>query len=399
MSKIQIVVGLQFGDEGKGMVTDYLASQSPNSLVVRFSGGHQCGHTVVNSELGTPEPIRHVFSNFGSGTLRGTPTYWSKYCTVDPVGMMNELAIIKEKFKNTPLEPLLYVDRRCPVTTPYEIHDNHETERHNRHGSVGVGFGATIKREESFYSLTFGDLLYPSILKAKVKSIKENYHHMLGDVIPEREQRFFKCCQAILNCPNIVMVYEMPDPTQFRNIIFEGSQGLLLDQHYGFFPNVTRANTGLTNIDKMPNSVGFSIEDTELFLVTRAYQTRHGNGFMTNEDKPHHIALDPMETNVRNDYQGELRRSLLDTSLLRYGLSKDRFIRKAIKKNLVITCMDHVKNDYSFTHNEDIITSPDETNFIKRVSEILNIPNVYASSSSDSKYMQKLIKAPVAFAS
>jgi adenylosuccinate synthase len=68
--------------------------------VIRFSGGHQAGHTVVTDDT------RHVFSNFGSGTLRGVPTYWSKFCTVEPIGLLNELDALKIKGYN----PILYID-------------------------------------------------------------------------------------------------------------------------------------------------------------------------------------------------------------------------------------------------------------------------------------------------
>ncbi|MEM9930725.1 MAG: adenylosuccinate synthetase, partial [Bacteroidota bacterium] len=80
-----IVLGLAFGDEGKGVTTDYLCRQAERPLVIRFSGGHQAGHTVVS-----PQGRRHVFSNFGAGTLAGAPTFWSKYCTFHPVGYANE---------------------------------------------------------------------------------------------------------------------------------------------------------------------------------------------------------------------------------------------------------------------------------------------------------------------
>ena len=70
-----VIIGLGFGDEGKGLITDYFCSKLKNPLVIRFSGGHQVGHTVIYND------IRHMFSNFGSGTLRNIPTYWSKFCT------------------------------------------------------------------------------------------------------------------------------------------------------------------------------------------------------------------------------------------------------------------------------------------------------------------------------
>ena len=82
------VIGLGCGDCGKGITTDYLCSQAKNPLVVRFSGGQQAGHTVVYNGM------RHTFSNFGSGTLRGAPTFWSKYCTMDPIGIKNEHSVL-----------------------------------------------------------------------------------------------------------------------------------------------------------------------------------------------------------------------------------------------------------------------------------------------------------------
>ena len=75
-----IILGLGYGDEGKGKTTAWLAGQSESPLVIRFSAGHQAGQTVVNDR-----GQRHVFSNFGSGTFSGVPTYWSAYCTFNPV--------------------------------------------------------------------------------------------------------------------------------------------------------------------------------------------------------------------------------------------------------------------------------------------------------------------------
>ena len=83
------VVGLGFGDEGKGLVTDYLCSKNPGStLVVRTSGGHQVGHTACR------DGYKHMFANFGSGTLLCCPTYWDKRCTFEPTGFVKEHGIL-----------------------------------------------------------------------------------------------------------------------------------------------------------------------------------------------------------------------------------------------------------------------------------------------------------------
>ena len=80
---MKAVIGAQFGDEGKGLVVDYLCSQVENPLVVRFSGGAQAGHTVWHKDK------THIFSHFGSGSLRGASTYWSSTCLTDPIKASN----------------------------------------------------------------------------------------------------------------------------------------------------------------------------------------------------------------------------------------------------------------------------------------------------------------------
>lgn len=370
----KIVIGLGFGDEGKGLFTDYLCSQSPNSLIIRFSGGHQAGHTVVTDN------VSHVFSNFGSGTLRGAPTYWSKYCTIEPIGLLKELKILQEKG----IDPLLYIDERCAITTPLDMIFNQGKEIVNSHGSCGVGFGATIRREEHYYSLTFMDLFYPDVFKTKLKAIQNFYK------IKEDLTEFIECCQSLISKSNIIRTFSFPTK-KFDNYIFEGSQGLLLDQHFGFFPNVTRSNIGCKNVVDLLNGKNYSVEENfELYLITRAYQTRHGHGFMTNEEILYNGIIDnSLETNQDNKYQGNFRKSILDLSLLEYAINKDEYIKKSKGKNLVITCLDHLYLDYRFTYRNKVYYYADEKSFVTAISTILNISNVYLSRTNNSKNIIK----------
>jgi len=370
---IKAVVGLGMGDEGKGITVDYLSSQSPDSLVVRYSGGQQAGHTVCLNG------IRHVFSNFGSGTLRGCPTYWSEYCTVDPVGIMRELTVLKSHGIN----PILFVDGKSPVTTPYDKIHNMESKELCANGTCGVGVGSTFQRESDWYSLTFNDLFHPVVFMQKLEQISKYYGSSWNI---DEEYKFIRAVEEIRNNLKIVLVHDVP--TAYPNLIFEGSQGLLLDQHYGFFPNVTRSNTGTTNILEM----GYQ---PELYLVTRAYQTRHGKGFMTNRNIPNTIIHNPEETNVNHEYQGKFRRSILDLDLLLYGISKDDYIRYFIgRSTLVVTCLDHLASreghpsDYRFTHNGGIVTCSSEAEFLEEIAYILGVGNVLISSSPYSKDMK-----------
>ena len=361
------VIGAGFGDEGKGLFTDYLCRNAERPLVIRFSGGQQAGHTVVHNG------IRHVFSNFGSGTLQGAPSYFARFCTIDPVGIVNELDVLLEKG----VEPLLYIDAECPVTTPYDIRYN---QQHHPHGSCGVGVGATINREEHFYSLTFADLFYPWVLETRLELIKEFYKEY-ADVVLED---FLQCCSVITGSPWVRMCRGLPQPQggPFSDYIYEGSQGLLLDQHYGFFPYVTRSDTGTKNILSL--CIGHA---PEIYLITRAYQTRHGLGPLSYENLPHNIKKNPLETNVRNRFQGEFRRSLLDLSLLEYAMQRDRLIAADSDKCLVITCLDHVRDEYRFTLQGEVVYCDDEDDFVKKIAEHLRIRMVYTSVSDDSVHI------------
>jgi adenylosuccinate synthase len=367
----KVVIGAGFGDEGKGLVTDWLCRTCAKPLVIRFSGGQQAGHTVVAGA------VRHVFSNFGSGTLQGAPSWFSRFCTVEPVGIITELCALLGKG----VQPLLYIDAACPVTTPYDIARN---RRHHPHGSCGVGFSDTLNREEQFYSLTFGDLFHPWVLRTKLEMIRSFYGNLAEDVDVED---FLDCCAALVGSPHVRRTRGLP-AGDWSDLVYEGAQGLLLDQHFGFFPHVTRSNTGTANAAALHGS-----EELEIWLVTRAYQTRHGIGPMSNEQLPHNIKASPDETNVRNTYQGEFRRSLLDLDLLEYAVSRDELLRSSEKRHLVITCLDHVVNEYRFTRHGQIICCDNEKDFVSRIAAALGFRSVFVSSSDDGRSICKAAQA------
>lgn len=353
------VIGLGFGDEGKGMAVHSLAKQLFNPIVTRYSGGQQAGHTVT-----LENGVSHVFSNFGSGTLAGIPTFWSKYCTLDPVGLLNEFRILKDKG----FTPRLYIDKKSPVTTPYDKLHNQNSADNLDHGTCGTGVGATFGREEKFYSLLAGDILHPKILKIKLAAIQK-YYGLTQDV-----SFFLECCEFIRN--NFEFVDHFP--YGYDSFIFESSQGLLLDQNFGFFPNVTRSSVGTKNILEM----GF---EPHLVLVTRAFQTRHGNGPMTNQQFTHNISDNPKETNILNRYQGVFKRSLLDLDLIKYGMERDEYIAKTIERRygheLIITNLDLVKNEYRYTVNDQIEAHLNENEFVEAISKHLQSPSVHRISS------------------
>ncbi len=359
--KGKVVIGAGFGDEGKGLVTDWLCRSCAKPLVIRFSGGQQAGHTVVAGG------IRHVFSNFGAGTLQGAPSYFSRFCTVEPVGLINELHVLLAQG----VQPLLYVDAACPVTTPYDIVRNRQ---HCPHGSCGVGFGDTLHREEQHFSLTFGDLFYPWVVETRLDLLRKFFYNEYADLATAS---FLDRCAALVSSPHVRLAQGLPEGG-WSDLIYEGSQGLLLDQHFGFFPHVTRSNTGTANALALhPGG------NMEVWLVTRAYQTRHGDGPMSNEQLPHNIRANPQETNVRNRFQGAFRRSLLDLDLLEYAISRDELLRTAKNRQLVVTCLDQVRSELRFTRHRRIVCCLNELEFVSRIAETLGFASVFVSRSDD----------------
>ena len=341
----KIVLGLQFGDEGKGLTTDFLCQQNQtfSKVVVRFSGGQQAGHNVkING-------VNHIHSNYGSGTLRGFPSYFSEHCTIYPSTIWRELRVLQKKNCN----PNLTIHPLAKVTTPFDVAWNRMTEKISKHGSCGLGISATMKRNtETGYKLFAIDLTNLSMLNQKLQNIFDYY---LSKVDPD----FIKDYKELVR-------YEIPDFYKsltdlkfnirgyeyllgFNEIIFEGSQGILLDMDHGIFPNVPFANTTSKNALEICNIL--NIRDIEIFYITRCYQTRHGYGWMSNENSLDLINTDD-EINIFNEWQTNFRKGEIDYELLKYAIGVDGCYSFGSKKNLVVTCLDQRPN---FNFNQDFL--------------------------------------------
>ena len=344
-----LVVGLGFGDEGKGRVVSSLVSSDPDAIVVRYCGGHQAGHTVVKDRLDTTKP--HVFSSFGSGTLHGAPTYWSRFCTFYPWAVRNEFNRLQE----LGVTPTLYVDALCPVTTNFDVAHNKIREEKVRHGSVGVGIGSTFARHEAFYKLYFQDLFNVTVLRAKLDNIMLRYY---SDTVTleweDLRDKFLQSAAFIRDCANIHLVQgKKIDFNKYDNVIFEGAQGILLDQDFGFFPNVTRGNTTSKNAVTLLKE--FNLPRPRIYRLTRTYQTRHGNGFMSNEDKEPLLIHTEQETNTTGPWQGPFRKGCLDLDLIRYAVQCDQQFTGDRLSTLVVTCVDQLGTCFPVTSNQRLV--------------------------------------------
>lgn len=319
MRKGTAVIGANFGDEGKGAVVDFLAARSTDlPLVVRFNGGAQAGHTV---EL--EDGRRHVFHHFGAGTLAGAPTFLSQFFIVNPIMFVAEYAELKAKCK-APLH--VFTDSECIVTTHYDMILNQAIEQSRgnaRHGSCGVGINETITRSRyPQFCITAADLVDSKGLSRrklfdKLRDIRRHYvptrlaqykiddHELLDDKLYQQHDDMDDAFVAsAMQYRDSSPIIERDSSLRKSNapVIFEGAQGLLLDENSGFFPHVTRSRTGMDNINILANL--FGLTELDVVYVTRSYMTRHGAGPFPTEDP--NMCFDD-ETNVPHDFQGTLR--------------------------------------------------------------------------------------------
>lgn len=364
------VIGAGYGDEGKGLMTDKLAARAPGgTLVIRFNGGAQAGHTVA---LG--DGRRHVFSHVASGSLRGARTYLSRYFVSNPLLFAGEW----EALAQLGITPQVYVDPYGLVSTPYDMALNQIAEAargSGRHGSCGIGFGETIERNlDPACALTVADLEDPDALRHRLERIRDDYVPRrlcaLGLLDWRQAPRF----KDALTGDGAIDRY-LEDAAgflartciaggdvmrHFPALVFEGAQGLLLDQDRGAFPHVTRSNTGLKNVMRLAAHAG--LDRLDVTYVTRAYVTRHGAGPLSGE-----LAGPPAPgvrdaTNRPNAYQGSLRFAHLDLRILQSAIAADLSDAPddiAVSHGLAVTCLDQLDRAATYLDGPARAASPE----------------------------------------
>jgi adenylosuccinate synthase len=329
----KVVLGAMFGDEGKGAFVNHLADDE--SIIVRFNGGQQAGHTVIHNG------IKHTFSNFGAGALKGAPTFFSEHCTFYPKSALIEKKILDRYQANTKL----YLHPFAKLTIPHDVIAN-RAKSLGKKNTVGLGVGQTMKRNKEFFKIIANDILHKEVLREKIKNAAKYYY--LDLEVPFDFEEFYDYILQVGYeiSSDILLQYDDED------IIFEGAQGILLDMDHGFFPNVTYSNTTVNNLSE------YYMLDFDIYYMTRCYQTRHGYGWMSNE-KPISLINNEHEINVENDFQGKFRIGEFDLDLLKHAIGINRLVignkELSVKsENLVVTCLDQ-RPDFDINYIKDNI--------------------------------------------
>lgn len=414
----RVVIGAGFGDEGKGIITARLANilhhmstmHYITPVVVRFNGGAQASHTVEN------DGFRHAFSHFGSGSLASsrTRTHLTDKFIVNVDLFLRE----KEILNAAGYHPMVSVDPAAKVTLPIDIVINQvvELSRDKRHGSCGLGINETVTRYERWSgaaalhaklhsvptariyehspmptpsqhwsSLAFGcDLmsaefgnssLYQwfrtrlhehglseqSVLDIFKISKYSTCVEFIGDIMSTWFERWDNFITRSVQVCQLSAYSDDPGRHQY-SFIFEGAQGLELDEVNGIYPHVTRSRTGSTNVIETLSNVKLVNGDAffvDLHYVSRIYKTRHGAGLLAHErtliemsDAGYNIQD---LTNVPNEFQGTLRYGLLDVDALHARIHEDLRLWAASgivvrSKTLEITCVDQLRDAESISH-------------------------------------------------
>jgi adenylosuccinate synthase len=317
--KAHIVVGLGFGDEGKGATVDFLCRHYGATLVVRYSGGCQAGHNVQ-----LPDGRRHTFSQFGAGTFTGAGTFLDRAVIIDPLAAQRELRSLVEDhgLSRGDLLAGLVIHPRCLVATPMHRALNrvqHESQV-TPHGTCGMGIGITRR-----YWITYGDdAVFASDLKnwpvllEKLELMRQRMMtgmftglNELDDAITDfSPRRYFEAV-----CGTTWNIDVHSSRIHHGHVVFEGAQGVLLDERHGCHPHTTWSDVTARNAVELCETLGW---EHEIIGCTRTYMTRHGHGPLPTE-VPGANMNDP--GNPHNEWQGGMRYGYLDLPLLRHAVA------------------------------------------------------------------------------
>lgn len=338
MKEVKVVIGKNFGDEGKGGTVHRLC-KGKNAIVVRHNGGAQAGHTVEEGNF------RFVFHQLGSGSLQGCHTFWGHSFLPDLLKLDEEVEDFQEALRRSSLQvpvgmPRIYADPECATTIIYDVLLNSlvETLRSTaKHGSCGMGiYEATLRTKEEAYTIRMKDFAQGSLeeILAKMKRIRGEYTAQrlqklkedFGEALLQPKVlewiELIEDDNVLLNATeqmweNFHKYVELKDWKQvkeeYETIVFENAQGLMLDmENEEYYPHLTPSHTGLYNIVKLfeDSANGDAVQPYALGIayVTRTYVTRHGVGRLDHECSKEEINPHMIDrTNVPNCWQDTLR--------------------------------------------------------------------------------------------
>ena len=280
-SKITAVVGAQWGDEGKGKITDFFACDS--HYVVRFHGGNNAGHTVIVN--GNTFKLHLI----PSGIIYGEPmSIIGNGVVVDPKALLDEIAYVKEKG----IDPKLMVSDRAHVIMPYHITLDSALSGHQGDlaaGSTNRGIAPVYADKMFRNGIRMIDLLEPQVFQEKLDKgyafakglIEKSLEQSLDITVNEIFDTYVAYGKALAPyiCDTSIELYSAHKAG--KSILFEGAQGISLDVDHGIYPYTTSSNTAAGHIS---TGTGVSFRDIDRIIgVVKSYLSRVGESPLPSE--------------------------------------------------------------------------------------------------------------------
>ena len=307
MDKNFIVVGCAAGDEAKGATVDFLTQKFNSTLTCRFNGGSNAAHNVV-----TENNLHHTFANFGSGTLRGAKTLYLPKVLVNPHSIVAEWEVLKSKGFDTLKD--LYIHEDCMIVTPLHVKSNRRKSRNDE--TCGMGIGETMRAAEGGFKIQVKDIQNFVRYKNKVLDINDflSPFALRESFNSEELYEFYK---AFFNLVNIVNTEQAAKLINENVTVFEGSQGILLDEYFGFNPYTTWSTTTSQNADEFLKEIGCK-KEVERIGCFRSYSTRHGLGPMPSETDL--VNYPELHNKSDGEFQGKFKQGFFDGVLAQYAI-------------------------------------------------------------------------------
>lgn len=326
--KARIIVGSNYGDEGKGTVTAKYAKSAEGSVLnILTNGGAQRGHSVLTKNGSI------TYQHFGSATHLNADNYYSCFFILNPMQFRIE-------YNSLIVKPKIMRDKNCRWSTPYDMMANAiSEEQKGTHATCGMGIWNTIKRYRDCSTRTLDEFVsLPVRMQLEhLHNVKSYYERTLRVPTHWRDvwdsdaivQAFLSDCKFLADTAEPVEVWEL----KYDNLLFENGQGLLLSDTGFNTYDTTPSNTGIAYALSILNKMGAAhIDGTPnqgtiltAHYVTRPYLTRHGDGGMLSESLRSGISssVDEDRTNHWNEFQGEFRYGHLDINKLKERIEQN----------------------------------------------------------------------------
>lgn len=277
MGKNVVVIGTQWGDEGKGKLVDLLTEGA--KAVVRFQGGHNAGHTLV---IDGQKTVLHLIP---SGILRnGVKCFIGNGVVLSPQALMEEIEVLEKA--GVPVRERLTISEACALILP--IHVALDLAREKARGAkaigtTGRGIGPAYEDKVSRRGIRAGDLFYPQLLEDRLRELLDYHNFVLSQYFHEKPLDFAEELAELLRVGEEIkpMLGDVAgDLHRYRddgsNVLYEGAQGAMLDIDHGTYPYVTSSNT---TAGGAASGSGVGLLEFDYVLgITKAYSTRVGNG-------------------------------------------------------------------------------------------------------------------------